>query len=144
MDLKAPLVAYIAESDIEASQVAQLLVENDVPAHAEEDVSVVGLWAFGKLSQIHKPRVWIATADKDRAFGLLSDYEREKVSRTQKSRAGDADSIAVACEDCGKSTDFPARFIGTVQECRHCRAHVDVGEFDWPYDDPETAETDTL
>ncbi len=38
-------------------------------------------------------------------------------------------TIDAVCEDCGKTTTFPDTLDGTTQECSHCRAYIDVGEF---------------
>ena len=40
MELDHPIVAYIAENNVEASQVAHMLCLNEIEAHAEEDDSV--------------------------------------------------------------------------------------------------------
>ena len=34
--------------------------------------------------------------------------------------------IKVRCEECGQSSRFPPGERGTVQQCTHCRAYVDV------------------
>ena len=34
--------------------------------------------------------------------------------------------VELPCERCGRSASFPAEAVGTVQECPHCGAFVDV------------------
>lgn len=137
MNLVDPVVAYIADNNYEASQVAHLLCTSDVEAFVDEDHSFVGLWAFGRLPQVHKPQVWIAKKDSQRAAELLREFDRQKEVRSKKQPTGYCGDIEVVCEECGKTSTFNIKLNGTVQECRHCRGHVDVGEFEWPYDDPE-------
>lgn len=140
MDLEDPVVAYVAENNIEAAFLADMLVDGGVRAHAQADESVVGLWAFGKLPQVHKPRIWIARQDQERAAPLLSTFERQKVARSKHKPVAGDETLDVVCEECAKVSVFPRKLEGTVQECRNCRAHVDVGDFDWPYDAPEGAD----
>ena len=35
--------------------------------------------------------------------------------------------IEVVCDECGQRSAFPAAQGGSVQQCRHCGAYVDVG-----------------
>lgn len=35
-------------------------------------------------------------------------------------------AVQVTCEECGKASSFPAAQRGTVQDCPHCGASVDV------------------
>ena len=39
----------------------------------------------------------------------------------------EAGTIEVTCEKCGKQTEFPAAQFGSVKNCPHCNAFVDVG-----------------
>ncbi|TWT43239.1 hypothetical protein [Botrimarina hoheduenensis] len=141
MEIDDPIVAFIGESNLEAIQVAQMLIDQGLSAHAEADESVVGLWAFGKLPQIHQPRVWIGKKDQEEARDILATYEQKKRERRKNAMAAGDATVEALCEECGKSSTYPSKFSGTVQECRHCRANLDVGEFDWPYDDPEAIES---
>lgn len=34
--------------------------------------------------------------------------------------------IDVVCEECGRATNFPLGQLGTVRQCAHCRAYIDV------------------
>ena len=43
--------------------------------------------------------------------------------------------IKVLCEECWKSCSFPVTKVGTVQQCAHCRAYVDV-ENQWGQNQP--------
>lgn len=71
--------------------------------------------------------VMIYTAAK-----LIQDFEAKKRARNQTVEG--AEEIPVVCEDCGKTTLFPATLDGTTQQCQHCRAYVDVGDLPWEED----------
>ena len=96
-----------------------------------EDVSQVGVWWGGLIGEVHKPQVWIERADTDRAKPVLDDYERRAAERRA---VASGEPIEVTCEECGKTSTFPASQQGWVQNCSHCRAYVDVGDVlfdDW-------------
>lgn len=136
MKLEDPIAAYNAENNIEATLIQHLLASQGVPAHVTEDVSMVGHWMFGNLPEIYKPQVWISRVDSERAAKLLHEYEQQKRNRnaSREAHEGDEDEveILIECEECGESTSFDMSLYGTVQDCSHCGAYVDVGEVDWP------------
>jgi hypothetical protein len=127
MELKEPIAVYNAATNVEAHVVAMFLVEGGVEAFATEDLSLVGLWMFGTLPEIHKPQVWVSAADRERAAQLLQDYERQAAERTQTTQDDESlEPIEVVCEECGQASSFPAEQRGSVQYCPHCAAHLDV------------------
>ena len=132
MDFKKPVIAYTAATNVEAHMIVELLLANGVPAHAVEDQSGVSLWAFGTISQFHQPNVWVDETNFEQAAGYIRDFEEKKKSRNAPVK-GAAD-LLVNCEDCGKTTSFPASLDGTTQECQHCDAYVDVGDLPWDDD----------
>jgi hypothetical protein len=129
MTLRDPLAAYNAGSNVEAHLVCGLLQDAGIQAVVIEDVSQVGVWLGGTISEIHKPQVWIERADINRARPVLTDYER-RASERRAAERGEREAgppVVVGCEECGKRSEFPAAQKGTVQNCPHCRAYVDVG-----------------
>lgn len=130
MELRDPVAAYTAVSNHEAQLICELLRSAGIPAAAMEDVSGVGLWLGGTLAGIHKPQVWVERSDLRWAEPVLTDYEHRAAERRAAER-GEREAgqpVAVVCEECGKSSEFPAIQRGTVQSCPHCRAYVDVGD----------------
>lgn len=67
MALRDPVAAYTAASNLEAHLICNLLIEAGVPAVAVDDVSQVGTWMFGLVSQFHKPQIWVERDDVARA-----------------------------------------------------------------------------
>jgi predicted nucleic acid-binding Zn-ribbon protein len=47
--------------------------------------------------------------------------------------------LQMRCDSCGKTLDFPATTVGTVQECPDCGGYIDVPEIGRP---PTTAEVE--
>src|SRR5690242_18549439 len=111
--MRKPIAVYNAATNIEAHAVRLMLVESGVEAFAVDDVSVVGLWAFGTLPEIHKPQVWIDEGDLDRAKPILQAYEERQIARAAAESDADARlSIGAVCEDCGRPSAFPASARG--------------------------------
>ena len=44
-------------------------------------------------------------------------------------------TVTVACEDCGKSSDWPATAMGTTEVCPHCAGYMDVPDPDEDWSD---------
>ncbi len=148
MELRDPVSAYNAATNVEAQLVRMLLIEAGVDAFASEDLSTAGLWMFGTLPEIHKPQVWVSTRDLERAQRILQDYERHVAQRNETSQLSESNSgpaIEVRCDECNEKSFFPRAQRGTVQDCPRCGAYVDVGETDegTPFwlenDEPEDA-----
>lgn len=60
----------------------------------------------------------------EEARALLRDHF-DSVAR-QKDAAPADQSIQVKCEQCGRTSEFPAARCGSVQACSHCGASVEV------------------
>src|SRR5262249_24090598 len=111
--------------------VCGLLIDAGIDASVTEDVSMVGGWVGGLIPEIHKPQVWIERADISRAAPVIAEYERRSHER-RASEAVNSESAAgtidVTCDECGKPSSFPLAQKGSVQNCPHCHAYVDVGD----------------
>lgn len=132
MDLKQPALAYTAGGNLEAHAVVTWLESNGVQAYAVEDLSGASLFAFGTLSQFHKPQVFVEKSDMTRAGELLRRFEQQRNARRRAQAVGAA--ISSECEQCGVVSEFPASQDGTTQSCPNCYAFMDVGACDWPED----------
>ncbi|TWT75794.1 hypothetical protein CA13_73670 [Planctomycetes bacterium CA13] len=130
--LETPTLAYTANGNLEAHSVVTWLQSHGVRAYAVEDNSGVSLFAFGTISQFHKPQVFVDKTDLKSAVDLLREFETQRDRRRK-----DLDNlppIESECEECGVSSEFPASQDGTTQNCPKCNAFMDVGGHDWPED----------
>lgn len=128
----SPVVVYTAGSNIEAHSLVTWLESNGIQGHAVEDNSGVSLFALGTISQFHDPQVFVDKQDHARAVELVEKFETRRVQRREN---GDGDEpVSSECEECGKSSEFPASEDGTTQNCPKCGAYMDVGEMGWPDD----------
>lgn len=132
MDFKKPVIVYTAATNVEAHVIVDMLYANGVPAHAVEDNSGVSLWAFGTISQFHKPNIWVDQSTARKAAELIQDFEEKRRQRDNPGKG--TGEIHVLCEECGKTTTFPDSLDGTTQQCSYCDAYVDAGELPWEDD----------
>ncbi len=128
MHLVDPVKIYAAASNIESQMICRLLQEQGVEAFAGEDVSPAGIWIGGTIPGVFDAGVFVSRADAERAVEIIRQHERLEADRS----SGQGTEIEASCEECGKSATFPATQSGTVQNCPHCAALLDVGEVDLP------------
>jgi len=131
MPFHDPVAFYTPINNIEAHFVCGLLIDAGIEAAVVEDNSQIGVWLGGLASQLHKPKIMIERVDAERARPVLLKYE-QLVSQRRAAEQSAADihdgTIAVYCDGCGTTTQFPVLQIGTVKNCPHCSAYVDVGD----------------
>jgi len=130
MSLRDPVAVYNARNNMEAHLARNALTAAGVQAFVTEDLSPVGGSLAGLLPEIHKPQVWVERADADRTRPILEEFERRAAELRNASEGAvpRGAPVEVLCEDCGERTSFPAAQRGSVQECPHCGAFLDVGE----------------
>lgn len=122
MDLVDPVKIYAATSNVQAEMIGRLLQQAGVEAFAGQDVSPAGIWMGGTLPGIFDAGVWVSRADAERAAEVIRGQERLEAARAN----AQGTEVEVTCEECGQTAFFPAAQRGTVQDCPHCGAYVDV------------------
>jgi Putative prokaryotic signal transducing protein len=146
MALTNPVAIYNATTNTEAQLLAHMLGQAGIEAHVTEDLSLAGLWWGGTIPSIHTPKVWVDQADSEAAVPVLQEYERKRHEQAQIEQATPAATgpVTATCPECGQTSGFPVKARGTVQNCPHCRAYMDVGEDDttgdWGTPDDNTDE----
>ena len=122
MAIRDPVAVYNAANNVEANLVRIALINSGVPASVTEPIA--GEWMF-----IDKPQVWVDRADIERAKPILEEYERRALEQGAAAPGDGATGspIELVCEECGQRGSFPATQRGSVQQCPHCKAYVDVG-----------------
>lgn len=87
----------------------------------------------------------IDAAKVEDARKLLSDAQRTaRLHAIRDQRAKRTGTVAAGCEECGKSSEWPATAMGTTETCPHCTAYMDIPdpEDDWSgvdFGEPEEA-----
>ena len=126
MPLRDPVAVYNAANNPEIYLVQNALEAAGIESHVTEDNTMMGFSNLGIISNIHKPQVWVDRDDLDRAKPVLDEFERRKAELATKSADLVVIELAVHCEECEKVTAFPRSQAGSVQECPHCHAYMDV------------------
>src|SRR5262245_53566295 len=121
---------YRAKNNLQASLLAQTLNEIGIQALVQEGADRSGATeSLGTVFWSDAPRIMVSTDQAEFARQLLLGWEEQK--RQEEARAADGSPIDLMCEACGKITSFPASQRGSVQNCTHCHAYVDVGEIEF-------------
>ncbi|MEO1524677.1 MAG: hypothetical protein AAFX06_04535 [Planctomycetota bacterium] len=137
----APVCIYTALNNFDAHALVTWLEAHDIPAFAFEDVAGTNVSILGSINDLHAPQVFVDTSDVEAAVPLIKQFEVRR--RERQTTQIDADGITATCEECGQSSQFPAKQNGTTQTCPKCRAYMDVGTDDWP-DDFDFGEADEV
>jgi hypothetical protein len=113
--------ADIGEADI----VVAFLDRHGIIAHVKDRLAVGTL----QVPAIVAPRgieVCVAPGEAaERAAALLHEHFDELAAARSEDSGGTVEAV---CEECGRTASYPSKQRGTVQNCPHCRAHVDVPE----------------
>lgn len=124
MQLSDPVDAYHAATNLDAHMMCNFLLEAGIDATVVEDLPPQVLGVLSIISPLYTPRIRVNRDDAPRARAMLEEFERQKSERAQPAAPGQP--ITVTCEGCGQTATFPAEQQGTVQDCPHCHAYVDV------------------
>jgi len=73
---------------------------------------------------------------------LVSVIASAKLRAIQEKRAARTGTVSVACEDCGKTSDWPATAMGTTETCPHCTAYMDIPDPDDQWADMDFGEAE--
>lgn len=128
MGLVDPVKVYAGTSNVEAQMIYRLLQSAGVEAFAGEDISPAGIWMGGTIPGVFDAGVYVSRADAEQAIALIRQHERLEAVRC----GAQGTEVETTCDECGKTATFPAVQRGTVQNCPHCGAYLDVGSGDLP------------
>ncbi len=135
MAIHDSVAVYVAADNIQASILRDVLADAGIEAHVMDDVSMIGVWFGGLASQLHRPKVVVDRRDAEVAAEIVRNFDAEWQATGAVKKAPTTEDngapITVVCDECGKSSSFPASDRGSVQNCPHCRSYVDVGEVEF-------------
>ena len=128
MPYRDPRCVFVASSFNQADVVAAWLQGHGIATEVMNRETMGGL-VSPVLMGVTGVEVWVMDpAFAPEGIRLLGEHALEL--RVQKP---DGPPVEVACEECGKTSTFPAEERGSVQNCPHCGAYLDVE----PADDAE-------
>ena len=118
---------------MEAQVIMEMLEANGVPAQAVEDQSGVSLWAFGTISQFHKPKIWVDQASVVQAAELIRTYEEQK-RQLPPPGARERDRLTWSARSAGRRPHFPALSTARRKSAPTATPTLDVGDLPWDED----------
>ena len=72
----------------------------------------------------------------DDAKKLLSDAQKTaRLHAIREQRSQRTGIVTAFCEDCGKSSDWPATAMGTTEVCPYCQGYMDIPDPDDDWSD---------
>lgn len=134
MIYRDPKCVFVADSPGMAEVVVLFLGRNNITAQVMDPETLGGFLGLTPLSSTgisaNGIEVWVreqATAEQARE--LIA--QREEVLKEKAARAATRlGTVKAECDECGKSTEFPAADAGSVQDCPHCGEYMDVPDLE--------------
>jgi len=138
MVYRDPKCVYVTDSPGVADVLVNFLEHEGIPAKVMDRTTLGGLlgltvWSNSAVSSLGL-EIWVHD-EKDgvRARNLLAEFEAAEAHRSANRDAGGP--VDAQCEECDRFSTFDGKYRGTVQDCPHCGAFMDVpgdeDEFDW-------------
>jgi len=134
MPLNKPVSVWVTDTNAEAQMLRNVLAEAGIEAYVTEDLSLTGM--AGASSSNDLPQVWVDSTVAEQAVALLTEIDRRLRERSSDGIGVSTDQSPPegTCERCGKASTFAPEYRGTVQECPHCGAFMDVGDLTGEWD----------
>jgi hypothetical protein len=120
---------YRAKTGFHAGQCVTALEEAGIRARIQGEilhpaVETGANLGTGVAAWWEAPRILVRADDAETATRILLDLEERERSKTAETPAGPP--IDVVWHKCGQRSTYPAKQRGSVRDCPHCGAYVDV------------------
>jgi len=140
-----PLCVDVMEEMSAARTLADWLTEKGFPAEPvmPENVAAPGDVLGMSPETFTGFEVRVAKEEHVEPARLALEEAKEEVTairEKRKKRAERTGTVTAVCEDCGKSSEWPASAMGTTETCPHCTAYLDVPDPDENWDDVDFSE----
>jgi hypothetical protein len=122
---------YRARSALQATLLIQALAKVGIEARIDGQFSHSAAESIGRMSWEYAPRILVRAEDAEDARHVLlglEELERRRMAQDEHCTT----VVAVVCEECQQEATFPETQHGSVQDCPHCGAYVDVGDVEGP------------
>jgi hypothetical protein len=141
-----PRCVLFAPSRQTAAALAALLTEKGHPAEVVTPPMETATDALTGATEAVPPaefEVWVADAAHAEPARALIEEQREAIAALRERearRAARTGTVTAVCDECGKSSDWPASDMGKTQDCPHCGAYMDIPDPDENWDDVDVGE----
>jgi rRNA maturation protein Nop10 len=140
-----PRTVFVAENARIADAVIQLLAASGIPAElaAPGPQTSSALTGMSDAPADEFPIVVTDPTKLTDARELLATAATMSAVRAiREKRATRTGTVTATCEDCGKSSDWPAPAMGTTEVCPHCGAYMDIPDPDEDWSDVDFGAAD--
>ncbi|MBP3956126.1 hypothetical protein J8F10_12615 [Gemmata sp. G18] len=125
---------FVAESAHVAEAVIRLLAANDIAAEIEQPPPQPASALTGMSDEAPADELPVVVTDPAKvqaALELLSAAQTmTALNAVREKRASRTGTVTAVCEDCGKSSEWPAQKMGTTENCPHCTGFMDIPDPD--------------
>jgi ribosomal protein S27E len=134
-----PRCVFAADTLALADVVAGWLSGQGIPAEVMDDATLGGF--EGKTSVTpwvvsnRGIEVWVRDESQAPLAARLVAEKAEEFRAVRTQREAKSGTVEVICEECSRPAVFPASAEGTVQDCPHCGAYLDVPDPDDDWSD---------
>jgi hypothetical protein len=140
-----PLPFFVAPDIRVATWVVNKLLEIGIPAEVKPDIPATTVDPLTGATSMADPagfEVVVTDPSKlEEARKLLED-QRAEVEARREARAARTGTVTAECEECGKSSTWPASVMGTTENCPHCTAYMDIPDPDDDWADLDVGDED--
>ena len=141
-----PLTVFVAENQQVADAVVEVLASAGIGAEVHVppiDTSSEPL--TGASEVVWKNTTFDVRVTDETKLGaakelIASAVGAAAVRGVREKRAARTGNVTATCEDCGKSSEWPATAMGTTDVCPHCGHYMDVPDPDEDWSDVDFGE----
>lgn len=142
-----PLIVFVADKRPVAEAVVSLLAKEGVDAELVAPPPKVDPEpVLGGADLVTSDEFPVRVADEKQAEKarevLGSEITRAKLSALREKRAARTGTVTAACEECGKTSEWPASAMGTTETCPHCTAYMDIPDPDDDWSDVDVGDAE--
>jgi hypothetical protein len=132
MAIHNPVAVFVAETNVEAHVVANLLSDSGIGAYAVEDVSPAGMFTLGTLDEIHRPKVFVSSEQREAAREVIARYQTNAQSSVHASPSSCCYFCGAACEPDAAKCPSCGQFLddGDEEMRNHVNRHGVAAESD--------------
>jgi len=149
-DAKHPQCVWVAPEIGVARAFAEWLTDKGFPAEAVPPAAVANVGDSLGMSGESFPGVEVRVVKPEHAEPARQAFSEHKaaieaIRARHQARAARTGTTTAVCEECGKSSEWPAAEMGTTQDCPHCGQYMDIPDPDenWEGVDFETEDEET-
>lgn len=130
-----PDTVFVAENLQVAEAVVQFLASNEIPAEVFTSATQTTSEPITGLSEVTGGEQFeVRVTDPARlkaAQELISSAESGAIVQSiREKRLQRNGTVTATCEECGKSSEWPAASMGTTETCPFCSAYMDIPDPD--------------